>query len=52
MNWRCEREQCGDTYPHKHLCDCVEFWMIDIGQEVEWVCACWYNEEYDDEGWE
>lgn len=53
MTWRCEREQCGETYPHKHLCDCEEFELVWIHEVPNWWCACNYEEFFgpdDEEG--
>lgn len=53
MTWRCEREQCGETYPHKHLCDCVVFEFVENnGNLPQWWCACdheYYYRQMDEE---
>jgi len=49
MTWTCERVQCGDTYPHKHLCSCQDFMIIEIHGVLEYICYCeYFDGDYDE----
>lgn len=48
MTWKCNKKECPETYPHKHLCDCEEFYPIEINNQDMWVCECWIINEGDD----